>query len=58
LLGLFFNPEDEGEMFLRKDFQRTTRHIPEDRTLQDWIVFETVTKKLTLMKAIKSKEAG
>jgi hypothetical protein len=36
LLGLFFDHEDGGDMFLRNifDFQRTTRsYIPEDRTL-------------------------
>jgi hypothetical protein len=33
LLGLFFDPEDEGDMFRRNvDFQRTTRrYIPEDK---------------------------
>jgi hypothetical protein len=33
LLGLFFNPEDEGDMSV--DFQWTTQHYsPEDSTLQ------------------------
>jgi hypothetical protein len=37
LLGLFFNPEDGGDMFLRNiDFQHTTQHyIPEDRPLHN-----------------------
>jgi hypothetical protein len=37
LLGLFFNPEDEGDMLLRKvvDFQRITwRYLPEDWTVE------------------------
>jgi hypothetical protein len=37
-LGLFFDPEDEGDMFLRKsvDFKLTIRrYILEDRTLHN-----------------------
>jgi hypothetical protein len=37
LLGLIFDPEEVGDMFLRNvvDFQRITRrYIPEDRILQ------------------------
>jgi hypothetical protein len=38
-IGLFFNPEDGGNIFLRKvgfDFAQTTRrYIPEDRTLHN-----------------------
>jgi hypothetical protein len=36
-LSLFFDPEDGGDMFLRKvGLQRTTPHyIPEDRTLHN-----------------------
>jgi hypothetical protein len=41
LLGLFFDPEDGGDIFRRNvvDFQRTIRrYIPEDSTLHylDW----------------------
>jgi hypothetical protein len=32
-LGVFFDPEDGGDMFFRNDFQRKTRrYILEDRT--------------------------
>jgi hypothetical protein len=40
LLGLFLNPEDRGDSFLRNvdAFQRTTwRYTPEDRNFQDYI---------------------
>jgi hypothetical protein len=36
MIGLYFGPEDEGDMFLETsvDFEQTTpRYIPEDRTL-------------------------
>jgi hypothetical protein len=42
LLGLFFDPEDGGNMFLRHvvDFERTTwRYIPGDRTLHYLQIF-------------------
>jgi hypothetical protein len=38
LLGLFFDSEDGGKMFLQNvfDFQQTTRHyIPENKTLHN-----------------------
>jgi hypothetical protein len=38
LLGLFFEPEDGGDIFLWEVgwfFQRTTWHIPEDKTLHN-----------------------
>jgi hypothetical protein len=39
LLGLFFNPEDGGDMFLRNvgwlSTDYTARYIPEDRTLHE-----------------------
>jgi hypothetical protein len=34
LLGLFFDPEDGGDMFLQ-NIGNTRRYIPEDRTLLD-----------------------
>jgi hypothetical protein len=41
LLGLFFNPENEGDTFLQKVvFQQTTSHIPEDRSLYNLLIHQ------------------
>jgi hypothetical protein len=45
LLGLFFEPEDEADTFLRNvhDSQLTTRHyIPEERALQALTYFSSL----------------
>jgi hypothetical protein len=48
--GLFFDPEDGGDMFLRNvgwDFQRAVRYIPEDTNFQS--VQNSVGKPLECM---------